>query len=264
MTIGRKLETLLLERTRRCNLKCDLCYKGDSEKVDMLPEVYDEVFEYFNTVLSVNDHGGEPQLVKNPELLTNSVIRNKLKLHRFAAVSNGTFYNKDYFAPLKELYDYIIANKFNQKGLSPVGISLSWDPIHDKEFARIGLTLKKRQELVEQMKSDNPWLDIEDRSEALRIMLEQNKKAVVGIYNIGRARENNIVPGTTKMGVDPLNAKWLPSYDKKNDIIKGRLAINPFGDITNPVQDYNSQRRQVYGNILKQPLEQYVAENIIE
>ena len=59
-----KLSThnLILEVTRRCNMSCAHCLRGNSQDADMTPETLRRVFEIFKDVDEIAFTGGEPSL----------------------------------------------------------------------------------------------------------------------------------------------------------------------------------------------------------
>lgn len=59
-----KLSThdLVLEVTRRCNMSCAHCLRGNSQDADMTPETLRRVFEIFKDVDEITFTGGEPSL----------------------------------------------------------------------------------------------------------------------------------------------------------------------------------------------------------
>ena len=53
---------LYLEVTRRCNMKCEHCLRGDAQAVDMSRETVDKIFDLCDDISSITFTGGEPSL----------------------------------------------------------------------------------------------------------------------------------------------------------------------------------------------------------
>ena len=84
--------------TRRCNLKCKWCSKGEPQNLDITTEIIDktlnEVSDYYINCIRVT--GGESFLV--PELVTyliDKIIDKKIKINMIHIISNATIINED-------------------------------------------------------------------------------------------------------------------------------------------------------------------------
>lgn len=56
------IQNLVLEITRRCNMHCAHCLRGEAEDKDMDFAVIDRILELADSVQSVTFTGGEPSL----------------------------------------------------------------------------------------------------------------------------------------------------------------------------------------------------------
>lgn len=56
------IQNLVLEVTRRCNMACEHCLRGDAQNMDMSKEIIDEVLKSCNGINSVTFTGGESSL----------------------------------------------------------------------------------------------------------------------------------------------------------------------------------------------------------
>lgn len=84
--------------TRKCNLKCKWCSKGEPQNLDITTEIIDktlnEVSDYYINCIRIT--GGEPFLV--PELvvyLIDKIIDKKIKVNMIHIISNATIINED-------------------------------------------------------------------------------------------------------------------------------------------------------------------------
>ena len=92
------IATLSFEMTRKCNLKCKWCSKGEPQNLDITTEIIDktlnEVSDYYINCIRIT--GGEPFLV--PELvvyLIDKIIDKKIKVNMIHIISNATIINED-------------------------------------------------------------------------------------------------------------------------------------------------------------------------
>ncbi|WP_237150049.1 radical SAM protein, partial [Metapseudomonas otitidis] len=82
---------LVLEITRKCNLKCAHCLRGDAQDISMSTKIIDQVIPQINAALSLSLTGGEPMLAPEViEHLTASVICNNIFVGRVGMICNGT------------------------------------------------------------------------------------------------------------------------------------------------------------------------------
>lgn len=97
MTLGEELlkylNTISFEITRRCNLNCKWCSKGEPQNLDISKEIIDktleEIQDYYINCIRIT--GGEPFL--KPELieyLINKIIEKKIKVKMLHMISNAT------------------------------------------------------------------------------------------------------------------------------------------------------------------------------
>lgn len=101
--------TLALQVTRRCNLKCDLCGKGEPQNIDITKEIvdktFDEVQNYYISDLRLN--GGETFL--NPEIITyilEQIEKRNIMVNRIFVFTNGYFFDDRIVKAIKRFCNY--------------------------------------------------------------------------------------------------------------------------------------------------------------
>ncbi|MCM1525267.1 MAG: radical SAM protein [Ruminococcus sp.] len=103
------VKTLSFELTRRCNMKCAFCSRGDAQNLDMSKEVIDKVLdemEFFD-LYDLRLNGGEPLLAKDGLIyLVNEIIRRGIKTHKVFIFTNGTIQDPDIKNALVKLGEY--------------------------------------------------------------------------------------------------------------------------------------------------------------
>lgn len=81
------------EMTRRCNMNCKFCSRGDAQNLDISKEVIDKALDELKMfdIHILRLHGGEPLLVPNMiEYLIDGIIERGININQCAFFSNGT------------------------------------------------------------------------------------------------------------------------------------------------------------------------------
>lgn len=100
------VRSLAIETTRRCNMQCEHCMRGDAQNKDMSMETLDRLFQRLGNVLEIVPTGGEPSL--NPGCLKD--ITTCLKRYTRAnaegvyLVTNGAAITPEFVMNLLELF----------------------------------------------------------------------------------------------------------------------------------------------------------------
>lgn len=101
--------TLALQVTRRCNLKCDLCGKGEPQNIDItkaiVDKTFDEIQNYYISDLRLN--GGETFL--NPEMIVyilEQIEKRNMMVNRIFVFTNGCYFDERIVKAIKRFCDY--------------------------------------------------------------------------------------------------------------------------------------------------------------
>ena len=82
---------IMFEITRRCNLRCAHCFRGDPQNVDISEEIIDKTLDQISSCFGFAITGGEPFLVPDKlEYLVDGIIKRKMRFTSFSLVVNGT------------------------------------------------------------------------------------------------------------------------------------------------------------------------------
>lgn len=116
----------MIEITRKCNLKCAHCLRGDAQNITMSKEVIDKIFEDTADCKSFLFTGGEPLLALDEiEYFVDKILKSYWTTSNITMTINGTIRDK-------RLVD--IANKFcKSKEGRTFHILVSEDEFHDNE-----------------------------------------------------------------------------------------------------------------------------------
>lgn len=209
--------TVVIEVTRRCNVCCAHCLRGDAQNVDIMPEYIDKSFEKFRpgtSISSITFTGGEITLNLAAIWYTLEVVkRRNISVYDFYMVTNG----KD-------------ASKMPE----PASVSLAWwvycheSDYCEEDFCGVAIS------------GDEFHEDIDDDAYSIRSGLkyfrEKDKKtdfSDVALINEGRAKAlpstvyrkeepEDIYLDVTNLGADLLDISGASIYlNAKGDIVVG-------------------------------------------
>ncbi len=100
---------VLFEVTRRCNLKCAHCMRGDAQNINLDEKHVDAFFELnkFRDIYSLDFSGGEPTL--NPNIIAytvDKIINEKIPVSEIGLVTNGQIYSEVIVDAFSKFTDY--------------------------------------------------------------------------------------------------------------------------------------------------------------
>lgn len=105
---------LAFELTRRCNLTCRWCAKGNPQNMDITKEIIDKTLDEIEPfyLCGIEFTGGEPQM--NPDMflyLAQQIVKRKIKVYKIHLQTNGTIKNNEVKQALITLSDYFESAK---------------------------------------------------------------------------------------------------------------------------------------------------------
>lgn len=105
---------LCLEITRRCQLKCAHCMRGDAQDIDMPEEIIDSILDQCAGIFSVFFTGGEPTMnIEGMDYFLREVQRRNIPLGQLSFVTNGVSIPESMKDFLERAYDYITESRMN-------------------------------------------------------------------------------------------------------------------------------------------------------
>lgn len=130
----------LIEVTRKCNLKCRHCLRGEAENITITKEMIDNYFDNIDGILTLNFTGGEPLLaIDEIEYTIDKIIKDKIRVASLAVITNGTILDKrvadifnKYNKYLHENMSYLFEDKKNTK----VELLISNSEFHDNKLEK--------------------------------------------------------------------------------------------------------------------------------
>lgn len=120
-----KMSCLSIELTRRCNLKCSHCFKGDAQNIDISAHHIEKMLGMIDEIYTVHITGGEPSLnLDGMRMLIDCIKKNQIAVHRLNVICNGIADTTErFFTMLDELNKIVLQPKDTR-------ITISCDPYH--------------------------------------------------------------------------------------------------------------------------------------
>ena len=118
---------LCIETTRRCNMACAHCMRGDAMNRDLDPALLDKLFSRLSGICTITPTGGEPSL--NPTALLqirDAILKYNLPVIGVYLVTNGKEITDEF---LHNFLSLLLATEMEPE---VSGLALSQDMFHDK------------------------------------------------------------------------------------------------------------------------------------
>lgn len=132
-----------IEITRRCNLKCRHCLRGDAQDVDIDLRTIDALVEQTAKIYNLSFTGGEPTLNVSAIAYTLDALRgHKVPLHSIEVATNGKVLSSEFVKTVKEFSRYIA-----ETGASgtDVSVGISKDRYHQGADPDVALDFYQRE-----------------------------------------------------------------------------------------------------------------------
>lgn len=103
------IKNLSIEVTRRCNMVCAHCMRGDTENLDIIHQDIRNILKHVQHVHCFNITGGEPSLnIKAIKYILKLLNRYQIHVYEFYIVTNGSLssLSKQFIEICSELYEY--------------------------------------------------------------------------------------------------------------------------------------------------------------
>lgn len=166
--MGYRLWNLTFEVTRKCNIRCKHCMRGDPQNIEITREIVDQVLDN-NNIESIDNllfSGGEPTL--NEDIIVyiiDKIIANNIDVKKITMVTNGKIFsnriamsfqmfnayrNKRLIENARKIFgdksattEEIITNNYNKHA----DISFSNDQFHEEMYEVINAYKEKAPDL---------------------------------------------------------------------------------------------------------------------
>jgi len=152
--------TLVIEVTRRCNMECPHCLRGNAQNLDIDTAYIDRLLDDVSNISSITFSGGEPSLnIQAIEYTLEQCIARHIPVGSFYIVTNGKMNALPLAIVCLKWYAYCDDDEM-------CGLALSKDMFHDEinsnnEFLLRGLSFFREDKFVDW---DRSWLLDEGRA----------------------------------------------------------------------------------------------------
>ena len=197
-----RFQVLHIEITRKCNLKCPHCMRGNAEDLTITPEIIDSFLSQVTEIGEIGISGGETMLELDTfEYLVKAIDKHNVKVRRISFVTNGTILNE---RAIQILSDFIAANSNRNAGFAISDDEFHSSREHAKEAyefysalanEKIEIVLNSERSKTN-LKSDNVYKLFYSGMASHYIMGNHTFK---GLPVVGRVAENSIRPHRIKI-----------------------------------------------------------------
>lgn len=127
-----EIDSLVIEVTRKCNMNCAHCLRGDAQNIDMAMETIEPILRVTKSIYTLTFTGGEPSL--NTDLIDDILEYCKLHniiVYNFFIATNGKEISSKFLYTILKWYSYCIECN---NGWEPeiTEIALSKDMYHEE------------------------------------------------------------------------------------------------------------------------------------
>ncbi len=219
------INELVIEVTRRCNLACRHCMRGDPQKVDIKKDTIDKALEGVTEIGTITFTGGEPSLaVSKIRYIYEQIKERNIYLGGFYVVTNGKVASRSLMHVLIDLYAYIDLHAMDDNMSALV---ISKDQYHHELLGEP----KAADRLYRALSFYRP---------------EDRKHDITMPINEGRAADEGI--GERSVRLDDL----VVEVDEDNNVerVEGTVYVNALGDVC-PSCDlsFRSQEEDKIGSV---------------
>lgn len=133
MEMKYKFDIVDIEITRKCQIKCKHCCRGDAQNVDMSEEIMEKFISQCDSINYLTFTGGEPFCnIEGLHSFLDIMKKNSVKLKQLSIITNGFNHTQEIIDLINDFYNYIsdcYDSSFYQKKRM-VYLSVSNDPFH--------------------------------------------------------------------------------------------------------------------------------------
>jgi hypothetical protein len=98
---------LVIEVTRRCNMQCPHCLRGEAQNLDIDRQYVDQIFSKISRIYTLTITGGEPSLAPDKiEMVTESAKQHEVSIGSFYCATNAKQVPDRFIMAILQLYLY--------------------------------------------------------------------------------------------------------------------------------------------------------------
>ena len=253
---------LMLEVTRKCNLTCSHCMRGNPQNLDMSDEILNKIFSQVEQIYHLSLTGGEPFLAPHVvEKMVDIIIEKKIRLGRCTTVDNGTILNDlgiRCIKALNRLADYIYnyvwndETRNNPKESPPVSISISNSIYHKNDIQKAIDFYKSYTNQHVRVDDQGEW-ETGFKDKQGNVLKNKDIKSKGWVKKEGRAKENNIK--NSKYMAGTYLVELMMDEDENTICVDTGIQICANGNVVveEPLS-FETMDKINMGNVLKEPI----------
>ncbi len=228
---------LSVEITRKCNMKCAHCLRGDAQNKTISKEVIDSLLDQINSIGQLTLTGGEPFL--EPEMieyLFTGIIKRKIPILEVGCMTNGSIKSAALAHSFNKMAVYIAkVNPFKddkEKFSRLVQFKMSKDPYHDKidqdSFIDFYRHYANEHVCVDVRDGTGLVLTNTGRAESLKVQ----KRYRVTPYRVNVDDKTGSVGTSITIGYDgAFSVGGMKSYAQLDSNNYGNIMVTPMSDL---------------------------------
>jgi organic radical activating enzyme len=125
-----EINELMVEVTRRCNMRCNHCLRGNARKENLNVELFNEFLDAVASIGCIIFGGGEPSLAPNIMMDILKLVKEKsIPVYRFYIVTNGKKVSKSFLNAIMRWYEYVEDDYHDDMSSM---LALSQDKFHEQ------------------------------------------------------------------------------------------------------------------------------------
>lgn len=234
-------EDLVIETTRRCNMKCAHCFRGDAQDVDIDYRHIDDLLDQTEAIGYLEITGGEPTLNLDAlKYILNGLCKRGIPLFGFSLYINGLIYSEKFIEIIKRYKQVIDVSCVNclkngneyqpTKEIGRCNIGISLDRYHEQHDICMEHYQKYKAALAD-------YADV-------RMIIKGNRPQKIGrAKNLQEALDIDFKYSfSQKQKIELLSKDKVPAcknynayhmFHEDQKIICCRVCMNVYGDLSN-------------------------------
>lgn len=235
-------DNLMIEVTRRCNMKCAHCLRGDAQNIDIDYRYIDDLLDQVEVIGFLEITGGEPTLNLDAiKYILNGLCKRGIPLLGFSLFTNGLIYSEELIeiAKLsKKIIDISCENCISEK----YG---KYNPATAIERCNIGISLDRYHEQHDIcMKHYQKYKSVLSNYADVRMIMRGNRPSKVGrAKNLQEAIDIDFkYTLSQKQRIELLSKDFVPicpnyrtyhMFHENQKIICCRICMDVYGNLFN-------------------------------
>ena len=251
-------ESLAIETTRRCNMKCAHCFRGDTQDVDIDYRHIDDLLDQTEAIGYLEITGGEPTLNLDAlKYILNGLCKRGIPLFGFSLYINGLIYSEKFIEIIKRYKQVIDVSCVNC-----LKNGNEYQPTKEIERCNIGISLDRYHEqhdicMKNYQKYKAALADCAD----VRMIMQGNRPQKIGrAKNLQEALDIDFkYDFSQKQRIELLSKDRVPAcknynvyhmFHEDQKIICCRVCMNVYGNLSNESgNQWDWERSDLYPKI---------------